>query len=191
MKISDTISVNPGKTTLGHVESSASSIFRTPVLGAEASSHSIDILKILFPTAGAGTSEFRKYEVPLRTLFSTILIATGITMLTIPFGIHGTAFAICTLCFGAFLAMGLLTRPVMFGAAIYYCICGALTLRSGIADMTVFALMFGCLIFGVTGSGKYSLDTLLLSGVNRHKRSREKKRMENLMSYKAFHKTKF
>lgn len=190
MKISDTISVNPNKNTLGHVENTTSTLFRSSVLGAEAH-HSFDVLKIVFPTTGAGTSEFKKYEVPLRTIFATILIATGITMLTIPFGLHGTAFAICTLCFGGMLALGLFTRPVMLGAAIFYCISGALALRAGSADMTVFCLMFGCLMFAVTGGGKYSCDSFILHSIINHKKSIERKRKENMMGYKIFHQVKF
>ncbi|MCH5235955.1 MAG: hypothetical protein J1E16_11740 [Muribaculaceae bacterium] len=189
MKISDTISVNPGKTALGHVDTQ-SSILRNPVIGAE-NSHHLDLVKLLFPASNAGVSEFRKYDVPLRTIFATILIVTGISMLTMPSGIHGVAFAICTLCFGAFLGIGMFTRPIMLGASVFYCISGALALRGGMADMTVFSLMFGCLIFAVVGSGKYSCDTLIRHGIITHKKNNEKKRRENMMSYKAFHNIKF
>ena len=189
MKVSDTISVNPGKTALGHVET-PSTLFRNPVLGVESSRH-FDILNICFPTSKGGTTEFRKYDVPLRTIFATILIVTGITMLTIPYGIHGTAFAVCTLCFGSFLALGLLTRPIMLGAAIFYCIVGALSLRAGLADITIFSLMFGCLIFAVLGSGKYSCDALIRNGLMRLKKRSKIKREQEMLGYKAFHKVRF
>lgn len=189
MKISDTISVNPGKTALGHVDSS-STILRNPVLGAETTGH-FDLVKILFPASKAGVSEFSKYEVPLRTLFCTILIVTGITILTNPSGMHDAAFAICTICFGGLLALGILARPIMLGASIFYCISGALALRSGIVDMNVFALMFGCLVFTVAGAGKYSCDSLIRHEILHHKRNKENKRKENLMSYKAFHHLNF
>lgn len=191
MKISDTISVNPGKETLGHVENPSTSIFRNPVIGAESRTRSIDIVKMIFPSALSGSSEFRKYDVPLRTLFSTILIVTGITMLNVPSGIHGNGFAISTICFGALLAIGLFTRPLMLGSAIFYCISGALSLRTGIADMTTFSLMFGCLIFAVIGSGKYSCDSFIRNSIKTHKRKIERKRKENMMGYKAFHQVKF
>ena len=191
MKISDTISVNPRKETLGHVESPSSSIFRSSVLGAESAQHQVDFIKILFPSALAGTNELRKYDVPVRTIFATILLVTGITILESPLGFHGIGFAVTTLCFGTLLALGLMTRPVMLGASIYYCISGALALRSGAADMTVFSLMFGCLIFAFIGSGRYSCDTLIRTCIKRHKKSKERKREESMMSYKAFHQIKF
>ena len=186
MKISDTISVNPSKNTLGHVE--APSIFRSPVIGIESSPTHLDLVKLLFPTAGAGVTEFRKYALPMRTLFATILIVTGLTMLSTPFGTYTQGFAICNLCFGGLLALGFLTRPVMAGAAIYFCITGALGLRNGITDMTVFCLMFGCIIFCIVGAGKYSCDTLIRASILRYKRKTDKQNIDNFMGYKAFHK---
>lgn len=183
MKINDTISVNPSKKTLGHVDAPASSLFRSPVIGVE-SNQSIDALQLVFPTVKNGLGEFTKYAVPLRTLFATILIVTGITLLTT---LPASAFAICSLCFGGFLALGLLTRPVMLGAAVYYCITGALALRSGAADISLFSLMFGCLIFGITGSGKYSCDALIRTTIKRYSRNREHKLKVDYAGYKAFH----
>lgn len=188
MKITDTISVNPSKKTLGHVDAPSASIFRSPVIASETENHSIDFLKILFPTSASATSEYRKYAVPLRTLFATILIVTGITMLE---AAATTGLAICTLCFGGILALGLFTRPVMLGASVYFCIIGALALRAGIADMSVFALMFGCIIFALMGAGKYSCDQVLRKALLRQRKISERKRKDNLMGYKAFHSVKF
>lgn len=186
MKIADTISVNPGKSTLGHRDKASDTIFRSPVVGVE-KSHDINLVKVLFPSAGTGSSELRKYSVPMRTVFATILLASGIFMLSMPHFGDSVAFAICTLSFGAFLALGLFTRPVMFAASIFYCIAGALSIRHGVTDMNTFALMFGCLLFCITGSGKYSCDTLLRKGLQHHKINSEKKRREKMMGYKAFH----
>lgn len=189
MKIVDTISVNPGKTAMGHVET-PSPILRKSVLNKDVTNH-VDFVNMIFPASRSGISEFRRFDVPLRTLFATILIVTGISMLTTPYGVHDLAFAICTLVFGALLAIGLLTRPVMLGAAIFYCIAGALELRLGVQDMVVFSLMFGCLIFAVVGAGKYSCDTILRNAIERYKRAMKEKKKENLMSYKAFHQIDF
>ena len=187
MKITDTISVNPGKTALGHVDKASSSVLRSHIIGTESSSHSGDLIKLMFPTLGSGVTEYKKYDVPLRTIFSTILIITGITLLTMPTGMHSVGFAIATLCFGAMLGVGLLTRPVMLGASIFYCVCGALALRAGTADVSVFSLMFGCLIFAIMGAGKYSCDTLIRKGIKSHNRKLENKRKEECLGYKAFH----
>ena len=184
MKTTEVISVNPGKTALGHVEDQSSSIFRSQIIGVE-NIHHIDMISFLFPTANAGVSEYKKYDAPLRTLFATILIVTGLSLLTT--SAHMVGFAICTLCFGSFLALGLLTRITMLGAAIFYCIFGALSIRAGVTDITSFSLMFGCLVFAVAGSGKYSCDTLIRKAVSHHNHLKENKRRESLMGYKAFH----
>lgn len=189
MKLTDTISVNPSKETLGHVDSK-STIFRSHVLEADHNS-SIDMVKVLFPSNVAGINEYKKYVLPLRTLFATILIITGLTMLESVSSVHGTAFAICTICFGGFLALGLMTRLVMAGASVFYCVAGALLLRTGIADMTVFTLMFGCLLFCINGAGKYSLDTLIRHGIKNHRKVSIRKRKEKLLGYKAFHNVRF
>lgn len=188
MKIADTISVDPSKTALGHVETPSAPLFRANVLESNEKVASLDIIKVLFPTNKAGAMEYQKYAVPLRTLFGTILIVTGISMLEASLTI---GVAITSLCFGAFLALGLLTRPVMLGAAAYYCISGALAIRSGSPDLSVFSLMFGCLVFAVIGSGKYSIDTLIRSGLVKHRNNSEKKRKENMMGYKAFHSVRY
>lgn len=191
MKIADTISVNPSKTALGHVENPTSSIFRSPVIGVEHQAHTFNWLSMVFPTNKSGVTDYKKYEVPLRTLFSTILIVTGITFLTSTSTHINIAFAICSLSFGAILALGLFTRPAMIGAAVYYCVMGALSIRSGAPEVSIFSLMFGCLIFGVLGGGKYSCDALIRKAILRQNKKSEKKSKENVMDYKVFHKVKF
>lgn len=190
MKMSDTISVNPGKTALGHVEKPASSLFRSQVLGVETKSQQLNVINLLFPATKSGLSDYRKYEVPLRTIFATILIVTGISFLTTVTGLHSAGFAICTLCFGGLLALGLFTRPAMLGAAAYYCICGALSIRYGLPDLISFCLMFGTLLFCVVGGGKYSCDTIIRSAIMRHKRKSAAEREEDCLGYKAFHKVR-
>lgn len=189
MKLVDTISVNPSKTALGHVENPTSPILRSHILDMDHNSHSLNLLSYFFPTCKEGVSEYKKYEVPLRTLLSTILIVTGITCLET--STPSVAFAICSLAFGFFLAIGLFTRPVMIAAAIYYCIMGALAIRTGHTDISLFSLMFGCLVFGVIGSGKYSCDSIIHRAIGRHGKGKTKKHKENLMSYKVFHNVKY
>lgn len=191
MKVIDTISVNPSKTAMGHVDAGkGTNLFRSHIIGEESPTPSINTTDILFPTVSKGMSEYRKYALPLRTIFATILIVTGITLLEMPVGLHSVGFAICTLCFGTFLALGLFTRPTMLGASIFYCISGALGIRHGMPDVSVFSLMFGALLFAVIGSGKYSCDTLIRTAILRHIKRSERKRKENVMSYKAFHQVK-
>ena len=188
MKITDTISVNPSKTALGHVDTPAKTLFRTSIIGGEAHSRPVDLLRILFPSCAIGNKELRKYEVPLRTVFATILIVTGITLIENSLSL---SIAIPTICFGAILALGLFTRPVMLGAAVFYCIEGALSIRYGHFNLNVLSLMFGCLIFAVMGGGKYSCDTLIRNLIFRHKSKISPKYKEDFLGYKAFHRVRY
>ena len=190
MKITDTISVNPSKSALGHVDTTTS-VFRSSVLNNQETVRTINPVDIFFPSTNSGVVEYKKYALPLRTIFATILIISGISLLTTVSGIHSVAFAICSLVFGTFLALGLFTRPLMMGAAVYYCICGALSLRAGVTDISLFSLMFGSLVFCVIGSGKYSCDSILRKAIISHHIKAEEKRKADMLGYKAFHRVKF
>ena len=189
MKIADTISVNPAKRALGQVDTPSPSILRSHVMDDErATSRNFNLLGLFFPTVNAGVGEYKKYDVPLRSIMATILVVTGISCLTASFASYGVGFAVCSLCFGIFLALGLFTRPVMLGAAAYYCIMGALAIRSGAADVSIFSLMFGCLVFALIGSGKFSCDAHIRKAIRRaSKNSKAKKSMD----YKVFHNVKY
>ena len=191
MKINDTISVNPSKTALGHVENLSSSILRQSVLDNQKKNTSENILSLALPTVKTGLEDYRKYAVTFRTLFATILIISGLGMLTSSLPLYTAGMAICSLVFGAFLALGLFTRPLMLGAAAFYCISGALSIRAGVPDVSLFSLMFGCLIFAVLGAGKYSCDLALRSFFKHHNRRSGCYSKNNCEDYKAFHHVKF
>ena len=188
MKATDTISVNPGKTTLGHVESTNSSILRANIINRETQASHIDLLSLLFPTTSAGINEFKKYALPLRTLFATILIVGGLTLAQT--GIN-PPFAILEIVFGSMLALGFLTRPAMACASVYFAVVTALSIRAGQPDLTALSLIFGCALFFALGSGKYSLDMLIRSMIKRHQRNAAIRRSANALGYKAFHYAKF
>lgn len=182
MKVTDTISVNPGKTALGHSESKSENIFRTSVINREAKG--IDALTLLLPSSVSGINEFKKFALPLRALFATILIVAGLTLLQ---SVHASALGILEIIFGGLLALGLFTRLAMAGASVYFAIMAALSIRAGRPDLIPLCLMFGTALFCALGSGKYSLDMMLRSLFVRHKKNQEKKRSEKALSYKAFH----
>lgn len=186
MKITDTISVNPGKTALGLKEES-SNIFRTNVVKHEIESKRFDLLSLVYPSTTSGILGFKKYSLPLRSLFATILIVSGITIIENPIGIHGTGFGVVEIVFGSLLALGFLTRPVMTGAAIFYAVSTALELRGGVSDITSLTLMFGSFLFCITGAGKYSVDTLIRGAIKRHIKRTKIKKCDLAMGYKAFH----
>lgn len=186
MKINDTISVNPGKEALG--QTGKESIFRASVINRETDKASISAVSFVLPTTKSGSAEFTKYSVPLRALFASILILAGLMCVT---NAVNTGYGVCSLIFGGLLAIGAFTRPVMIGAAAYYAVISALSIRAGGADLFSLSLMFGCMIFSVFGSGKYSCDFLLRKAIRRNKIKAEKRRSQNALSYKAYRCAKF
>lgn len=190
MKIVDTISVNPGKSTLGHSENSQN-IFRTTVLNKERNTSKVSLYSIVLPSEGYGMYEMKKYLLPFRTLFATILIISGLTLIQTTIYSIGIVIGNVELISAIFLALGFLSRPIMLLTAIFLGISSAVSLRNGVTDITTLSLMFGCLIFAAIGSGKYSLDCITRRAIIRHiKKSKIKKNSETL-GYKAFHYAEF
>lgn len=191
MKTSDTISVNPGKVTLGQTESNTANIFRANVIDRNKHTGSVDILAVLCPSVGSGVNELKNYALPLRALFATLLIVAGLTVLQTSSGIQLTAMGVLELVFGSLLAIGFLTRPIMAAAAVYFAIAGALSIRSGQTDITSLCLMFGCGLFCILGSGKYSVDLMLRSAILKYRKRKAARRSSEVLGYKAFHSVKF
>ena len=184
MKIADTISVNPRNTTLGQSEK-ADNMFRVSIINKEASKNSLFSLAI--PSEATGIAEIRKYALPLRTLFASILIVTGISIIQTASLPINTSIAIVEIIGGIFLAFGFLTRPIMLISAIFFGITTALSIRTGNTDFSILSLMFGCLIFSALGSGKYSIDFLNRRAMLRSKRKSKIIKSSRALGYKAFH----
>lgn len=188
MKTTDTISVNPGKSTLGHVNEEARNLFRKNIIsGSTEHSAKWSPAEWLFPTTAAGVDEFKKYALPLRVLFATILIVSGLTVVEATTPGFSLGYGIAMMTAGGFLALGLLTRPVMAVSSVFLAIYGALALRSGNVQISDFSLMFGCLFFAATGSGKYSIDQFIKRGIHRISERKEKAVKDGKFTYKAFH----
>lgn len=190
MKISDTISVDPSKTTLGARNNEAiDTLLRTSVRSfdnAEISRNSA-LTTLLFPSARKGLSAFDKFSVPMRSVFASLLIISGITTLqtAIPAAPYFLWSAIIAIAAGAFLALGMFTRTTMGISAIFFAIMGMIALRAGISDPYSFMLMFGCMVFFLTGAGKYSVDECMRKILKRNRISKNKKSGIEL-SYKAY-----
>lgn len=188
MKLSDTISVDPGKITLGAKNNELNAgIFRVNVLTDRKEEDSIlRLTSLVFPAVNSGSKLLNKYCLPLRTLFSALLIISGLAMLglsttTLPINI---GIGVVAIAIGGMLALGLFTKIASAGGALFFGIMGAISLRAGTVNMEVFMLMFGCLLFLVVGAGKYSCDTILRSHIIKKRKETLQKHGE--LSYKSF-----
>ena len=185
MKISDTISVDPGKITLGDRNSKVmDSLIRTNILNDENARH-YPLSAFLFPSVSRSHFMLDYFSVPLRTIFSALLIIVGIVSLqqiSAPFAL---GFAIIEISLGVMLALGLFSRIFMALGAVFFGISGAIALRSGVADLNLFFLMFGCILFFLIGAGKYSCDAMIGKLLKRN--NGKKNNSVNALDYKAFH----
>ena len=189
MSLSKTISVEPAKITLAEKKNKelASELLRISILKRENEyNNKFNLLDLVFPTQSAANDIFRKYAVPARTIFSALLIVAGLTSLNHAFSPWLNSVGILEIIFGSFLALGLLSRPIMALSSIMFLALGITSLRIGQIDVTPFAMMFGSLIFFLQGGGKYSCDTLIRKSIKRYLVNRRIKIKKESLSYKAF-----
>ena len=186
MNTSETISVNPCKTTLASANSELTKkLLRNSILEEKAEKH-INPIDLIFPTVKAGQISFKKFLVPLRSVFSAILIVNALMIVQTPALANETWLATVEFVLGGCLALGLFSRISMGLGAIFFAIVGALAIRSGFYDITAFMLMFGCIAFFLTGSGKYSCDESLRRFFFHYSIKRNQKEVSKRASYKAF-----
>lgn len=189
MKVTDTISVNPGKTTLGRVnEETLRKIARSSISESKQQSRlGADVLSIVFPGTKSGLEQFKNYALPLRAVFATLLIISGLSIAQgTGMALHSLGIGIAVMAAGACLAIGFICRPVMALSSIFFALAGAIQLRGGVTDLNAFSLMFGSLVFAATGSGKYSCDFLIAGFIKRSRRMSQLRKAKERMGYKAF-----
>ena len=189
MELNKTISVEPGKVTLAeknHKKITAD-FLRMSVLD-RSESKDLDLTELLFPGKSITYKALQQFYLPLKSVFSAILIILGINMLTVPQVSGGffTFISIFEIISGVMLGIGLLTRPVMALNSIFMLASGIISLRHGIVDISTFSYMFGSLMFVVLGSGKYSCDYYIRKIFKSLKLKRERMKGKNYMSYRAF-----
>ena len=190
MNTTKTISVEPAKITLADKKNKelAMQFLRTSVLNKDYDhNHKKEILNLLFPTQNLANETFVKFSVPLRTIFSAVLIVSGISYFEgNGLGIGSLWISILEIIFGTFLALGLFSRIVMGGATVIFALTGLIALRHGINDVTAFSMMFGSLIFFVMGAGKYSCDSMIRKYIRKREIIKRRKSQDEYVSYKAF-----
>ena len=191
MNTNKTISVEPGKITLAERKNRerAAEYFRTSILNSETQKiEKINLSKLLFPTQKSANLSFVKYSVPLRSIFSALLIIFGINAIHSSGLVynHNLSLGILSIIFGGFLGIGLFSRITMALATSMFAITGIIGLRMGIQDMTSFSMMFGSMIFLIMGSGKYSCDTFLRKIMWKRMINKRNQMRQEALSYKAF-----
>ena len=189
MNVSDTLSVDPGRTTLGDLHPELDSKFsrRKRMVGMRRKRSAKKVLNFIFAINALRADGKAVAMLLIRWALGALLIVSGSFILSgeisSPVEYLGTdiiaVFAILEIVVGTMLVFGIFTRFAMGVATIGFVTVSIIATCKGIFDIS-------CLVFLVFGSGKYSADFLLRKAIIQHNNRRRRKKIEKKMSYQAF-----
>ncbi len=193
MNTSDTLSVDPGRTTLGalHPEMATQFLRKKLISRPYSKSGRKNTLDFIFASAAPRSGRIGAALLFLRLAFASILIVSG-SFITIgeinppetPF--PPSAYAISQIAIGAMLALGLFTRFAMAASIATFAIMAGQSIAAGIFTPLTLTLTLASATFLILGSGKYSADFLirkaLILPASRRRRHQKAKRI----SYQAY-----
>lgn len=196
MNVSDTLSVDPGRTTLGDLHPELDSKFsrRKRMVGMRRKRSAKKVLNFIFAINALRADGKAMAMLLIRWALGALLIVSGSFILSgeisSPVEYLGTdiiaVFAILEIVVGTMLVFGIFTRFAMGVATIGFVTVSIIATCKGIFDMQSFMSAISCLVFLVFGSGKYSADFLLRKAIIQHNNRRRRKKIEKKMSYQAF-----
>lgn len=161
MNTQSVISINPTGTPAGL--NIAKDLLKKNVISAKPINEMRKVAKLIFGVTTSPTDSRRQWT--FRLLMGSILMCFGLLFLK-TIGVDGSEYVmpgICTLMIacGASIACGLFTRLVSFAMGIILVMTAC---HISMASMTGYALLVciaACVAVCVSGSGRYSLDTLI------------------------------
>lgn len=193
MNLSDTISVDPGRTTLGalHPELTAKFIRSSRTVGVAVKPNRKGSLNFIFAALNPGNTRYGAYMLLLRLAFAALLIVSGSFILYGEIDAPATelgamAYGIAEIAIGGMLALGFFTRFAMIAAVAGFGCMAVQSILMGVFNMEALMSCFGSLAFLMLGSGKYSIDYLLRKAVIKSSLRRRQRRAADRMSYKAY-----
>lgn len=197
MNVSDTLSVDPGRTTLGDLHPELDSKFprRKRMVGMRRKRSAKKVLNFIFAINALRADGKAVAILLIRWALGALLIVSGSFIISgeisPPVEYLGTGSVIAVFAFleivvGTMLVFGIFTRFAMGVATIGFVTVSIIATCKGIFDMQSFMSAIACLVFLVFGSGKYSADFLLRKAIIQRNNRRRRKKIENKMSYQAF-----
>lgn len=192
MNISDTLSVDPGRTTLGALNPEFSADFLRAKRIADSNKRSaLAVLNFIFATNGLKSNVSAGAMAFLRCALGAALIVSGAFILSgeivSPSNIISPEiYAYLEIAVGTLLAVGLLTRFAMGAATIGFGIIATMNVINGVFDMQAMMTCLCCMVFTIFGAGRFSSDFLVKKVFLNHSVNKRRKMIENKMSYRAF-----
>lgn len=193
MNLSDIISVDPAKTTLGalHPEVASRLLRNSRIYRKVAPPAKRTALNFFFASLAPGVNRFGGYMLLFRCLFAALLIVSGSFIL---YGeieapeslMPGHVFAIIEIVAGSMLALGFFNRLASLAVTIMFATVSVTSILHGVFDMQSFLTLFGCLLFLLLGTGKYSCDFLIRKAIIAKAAKRRNRLEQERLTYKAF-----
>ena len=193
MKVSDTLSVNPGSTTLGnlHPDFDAKFLRRKGMVNIRREKSEKKTLNFIFAINALRSNGKAVAMLLIRWALGVLLIVSGSLILSgeiyTPVDYFDSdIFAILEVVAGSMLVLGLFTRFAMGVATIGFAIVSILAICKGLFDMQSLMSTISCMVFLIFGSGKYSADFLIRKAIIQHNNRRRRKLNDKKLSYQAF-----
>lgn len=192
MNNSDTLSVNPGRTTLGALHPEFSTSFlRGTITTSHAETDCHKTLNILFGANTLHSNSRGAAMLLLRWALSALLIVSGSFILSgeilSPVSyINPLAYAVFEITAGTLLAVGVLTRIAMGAAALGFAVVATLSVIHGVFNLEALMCCLACMVFLIFGAGKFSGDFLIRKSILNQYAKRKRRIATGKMSYRAF-----
>lgn len=193
MNVSDILSVDPGRTTLGdlHPELDAKFLRRKGMVSMRKKRSAKTALNFIFAINALRADGKAVAMLLIRLALGALLIVSGSLIL---YGeIHSPVeylapdiFAILEIVSGAMLVLGLFTRFAMGVATLGFATVSTLAICEGVFDMQSLMSAIACMVFLVFGSGTYSADFLMRKAIIQYNKRNRRKKIGKKMSYEAF-----
>ncbi|MDE5713878.1 MAG: DoxX family protein [Muribaculaceae bacterium] len=172
MNVSDTLSVDPGRTTLGdlHPEFNAKKLRRKKLAGMRIKRPKRNILNFIFAINSLRSNGKSLAMLIIRCALGALLIVSGSFIIEgeifPPFeNINPVLYATLEIFAGSMLVLGMFTRLAMALATIGFGIIAFFDIYHGVFDMQALMSCVACLVFLIFGAGKYSCDFLLRKAI--------------------------
>lgn len=192
MNNTDTLSVDPGRTTLGALHTpSGAGLFRMSVNHAQKKDSGASFLDVFFATKTMSATSRHPALLLLRWALAAIMIVSGCFILTgeiySPVAyVDPQIYAIVEITAGALLALGLFTRLAMTVAVAGFATFAIVSTLSGIFNLEALVCCMACMVFLVAGAGKYSCDFLLRKAMLKRESNRRREIKKGKLTYRAF-----
>lgn len=193
MNVSNIISVDPAKKTLGeqHPEFTAEFLRNTVVCKQAETQNSHKLLNVLFGSSSPSANRFAGYMLMFRAMFSSLLIVSGAFILSgeilAPASpLAPEALAIGEISVGALLCAGLLTRYAALASTALFLVMTIQSIIAGVFNVQAMMLLYASIGFLVMGAGKYSCDSAISKAFRNYMIRRRERRRQERLSYKAF-----